>query len=81
MDLKNGKTRCKACYPCPMGVVGCEEDKEPHGHGSMQRCSECDAPFAYIHPHSSCCSRGTPVTDDVIHDENNLNIQLEYNRK
>jgi len=80
MVHENGKERCKACYPCPMGVVGCDEDKTPHGHGSMQRCEECGVPYAYIHPHSNICSKGTPIKMDVVHDEYYLNIQLGYTR-
>lgn len=80
MVHKNGKERCNACFPCPMGVVGCGEDKVPHGHGSTQRCPECNVPYTYVHPHSNCCSRGTPINDDVMHDENHLNIQLEWKK-
>ncbi len=78
MKSKDGKKRCKACYPCPMGVVGCDEDNEPHGHGSAQRCPECGVPFAYVHPHSNCCSKGTAINDDVDHDEYHLKKQLEW---
>lgn len=74
------KHRCKACYPCPMGVVGCNEDSKPHGHGSSKRCEECGVPYAYVHPHSNICSKGTPIGDDVRHDERNLNRQLEWTK-
>lgn len=80
MAHDNGKERCKACYPCPMGVVGCDEDSKPHGHGNMQRCPECGVPYAYIHPHSNICSMGTPINMDVIHDEYYLNMQLGHTR-
>jgi len=78
MKSKDGKKRCKACYPCPMGVIGCDEDNEPHGHGSAQRCPECGVPFAYVHPHSNCCSKRTVINDDVEHDEYQLKKQLEW---
>jgi len=80
MANENGKERCKACYPCPMGVVGCGEDNIPHGHGSSQRCPECDVPYAYIHPHSNFCSRGTPINTEVVHDDYHLKMQLKWQK-
>ena len=79
-DAQNVKPRCKACYPCPMGVIGCEEDRKPHGHGSLQRCPECGVPYTYIHPHSNVCSKGTVVSGDVMHDEYQLHRQLEWTK-
>lgn len=75
------KSRCKACFPCPMGVVGCDMDNSPHGHGSTKRCEECGIPFTYIHPHSNICSRGTAISDDVRHDEWYLHRQLEWKKE
>jgi len=80
MAQENGKERCKACYPCPMGVVGCGEDVKPHGHGNTQKCPECGVPYTYIHPHSNICSRGTPINMDVAHSEYYLNMQLEWKK-
>lgn len=79
-DAQKLKPRCKACYPCCMGVVGCDEDRKPHGHGSLKRCSECGVPYAYVHPHSNVCSLGTVVTGDIMHDEHNLHRQLEWTK-
>lgn len=70
------KPRCKACVECPMGVVGCEWDDKPHGHGCAQICPECGISYYRIHPHSNTCSRATPVTDDVRHDEHNMKRQF-----
>lgn len=28
------RSRCKACYPCCIGVVGCDRDDNSHGHGT-----------------------------------------------
>jgi hypothetical protein len=80
MVPESGKERCKACYPCPMGVVGCDEDREPHGHGGTRICQECGVPYAYVHPHSKFCSNGTPINMDVVHDEYHMNIQLEWKK-
>ena len=79
-DAQKVKPRCKACYPCPMGVVGCDDDSKPHGHGSLQRCPECGVLYAYVHPHSNVCSLGTAVRGDVMHDERKLHIQLEWTK-
>jgi len=79
MVIKEGekqKPRCNACVECPMGVVGCEWDDKPHGHGSGQTCSECGITYYRVHPHSNTCSRATPVTDDVRHDEHNMKRQF-----
>jgi len=72
------KKRCLACYECPMGVVGCDDERQPHGHGSATECPECGVPFYKIHPHSTVCPRGTPVTDDVKHDEYHMKHQLRW---
>ncbi len=80
MTHKNEKERCKACYPCPMGVVGCDDNREPHGHGGTQKCPECGVSYAYVHPHSNACSKGTPISRDVEHDEYYLNRQLGYTK-
>ncbi len=77
---KTTKSRCKACFPCPMGVVGCDVDSSPHGHGSTKRCEECGVPYTYVHPHSSICSQGIAVSGDVRHDEWHLRRQLEWKR-
>lgn len=45
-DAQKTKPRCKACYPCPMRVVGCDEDIKPHSHGSSKRCPECGGMFS-----------------------------------
>jgi hypothetical protein len=74
------KPRCKACYPCPMGVVGCDEDSRPHGHGSSKRCPECGVPYVDIHPHSNVCSLGTPIDSGMMHDEHSLHRQLEWTK-
>lgn len=79
-QVKSVKHRCNACYPCPMGVVGCDMDSDPHGHGSTKRCTECGAPYTYIHPHSNVCPQGTVVSDDVRHDEWHLRRQLEWKK-
>lgn len=75
------KTRCRACYPCPMGVTGCDVDSKPHGHGCARRCPECGVPYAYVHPHSNVCSMGTPIDTGVMHDEDNLRMQLEWKKE
>jgi len=74
------KHRCKACYPCPMGVVGCDSDSRPHGHGSSKRCPECGVPYDYVHPHSNVCSLGTPIENDVMHDDHHLKRQLGWTK-
>lgn len=74
------KPRCKACFPCPMGVVGCDEDRRPHGHGCSKRCPECDVPYVDVHPHSNVCSLGTSIEHNVRHDEHNLHRQLEWTK-
>jgi hypothetical protein len=79
-DAQEIKHRCKACCPCPMGVVGCDSDSEPHGHGSTKRCSECGVPYTYVHPHSNVCSLGTPIEDNVRHDDYHLRRQLEWKK-
>ena len=79
-DAQGIKPRCKACYPCPMGVVGCDSDSRPHGHGSSKRCPECGVPYDYVHPHSNVCSLGTPIDSGVIHDEHNAHRQLEWTK-
>lgn len=79
-DRKVVKNRCKACFPCPMGVVGCPNDLKPHGHGSGQVCEECGVPYYKVHPHSSVCSRGTPITDDVVHSEYHMKNQLQWKK-
>lgn len=79
-QTKSLKPRCKACCPCPMGVVGCDMDSNPHGHGSAKRCAECGVPYTYIHPHSNVCSQGTIVSEDVRHDEYHLRRQLEWTK-
>lgn len=79
-NMKNMKPRCKACYPCPMGVVGCDEDRKPHGHGSSKRCAECGVPYVDVHPHSNVCSLGTPIDSKMMHDEHNLHRQLEWTK-
>lgn len=79
-DAQKLKPRCKACYPCPMGVVGCDEDSKPHGHGSAKRCPECGVLYDYVHPHSNVCSLGTPIDNGVIHDEHNVHRQLEWTK-
>ncbi len=63
-----------------MGVIGCDDERIPHGHGSGQECPECGEQFYKIHTHSSVCSRGTPVTDDVEHDERHMKHQLRYKK-
>lgn len=75
------KPRCKACCPCCMGVVGCDNDNKPHGHGCSERCSECGVPYVDVHPHSHVCSKGTPIGYDVSHDERNLHYQLEWKKE
>ncbi len=72
------KPRCKACHPCPMGVVGCEIDSKPHGHGGAQICPICGVPYYKVHPHSNVCPSGTPVEDNVKHDEYHLKWQLKW---
>lgn len=72
------KPRCKACYECPMGVIGCEWDDKPHGHGCGQRCQECGVTYYHVHPHSNVCSRGTPVTNNVRHDYSHMKHQLKW---
>ena len=79
-DAQKIKPRCVACYPCVLGVVGCDEDRKPHGHGSSQRCPECGVPYAYVHPHSNVCSKGIIVSGDVMHDEYQLHRQLEWKK-
>lgn len=75
------KPRCTACCECPMGVVGCDGPRIPHGHGSAKNCPECGVPYAYVHPHSNVCSKGTPISEDVRHDEHNLYRQLKWVRE
>lgn len=79
-DAQKIKPRCKACYPCPMGVVGCDSDSRPHGHGSAKRCPECGVPYTYVHPHSNVCSLGTPIDNNVMHDDNQLRRQLGWTK-
>lgn len=79
-DVQKKKPRCKACYPCPMGVVGCDSDRKPHGHGSSKRCPECGVPYDYVHPHSNICSLGTPIEDGVMHDDYHMRRQLEWKK-
>lgn len=79
-DAQGIKPRCKACCPCPMGVVGCDEDRKPHGHGSSKRCPECGVPYVDIHPHSNVCSLGIPIDSGLMHDEHNLHRQLEWTK-
>lgn len=79
-DAQKTKPRCKACYPCPMGVVGCDSDSKPHGHGSTKRCPECGVPYAYVHPHSNVCSLGSVVDNDVMHDDYHMRRQLEWKK-
>ena len=74
------KPRCKACYPCAMGVVGCDMDSSPHGHGSTRICEECGVPYTYIHPHSDICSQGTIVNEDIRHDDYHLRRQLGWKK-
>lgn len=69
-----------ACSECPMGVTGCDNDRNPHGHGSGQECPECGVPFYKIHPHSNICSRATPAKDDVKHNEHHMKWQLRWGR-
>lgn len=76
MKDKKELERCKACYPCSMGVVGCDDDRKPHGHGGSKKCDECGVLYYRVHPHSQVCSKAIPVSDDVIHDEHNLKYQL-----
>ncbi len=78
--VRGTKPRCKACYPCPMGVVGCDSDNKPHGHGSAKRCPECGVPYAYVHPHSKFCSLRIPIEDNVIHDDYHMQKQLEWKK-
>jgi hypothetical protein len=80
-DAQEIKLRCEACYPCPMGAVGCNEDRKPHGHGSSKRCPECGVPYVDVHPHSNVCSLGTPIDTRMMHDEHNLHIQLEWTKE
>jgi len=61
-----------------MGVVGCDNDTVPHGHGGGKVCSECGVPYYKVHPHSKVCSKGTPVMNDVKHDEYHLERQMEW---
>lgn len=79
-EREKEKPRCLACSDCPMGVIGCDDDRSPHGHGSGQECPECGVPFYKVHPHSNVCSRGTPVTDDVRHDEYHMKHQLRWRK-
>ncbi len=78
--VRDTKPRCKACYPCPMGVVGCDSDNKPHGHGGAKRCPECGVPYAYVHPHSKFCSLRIPIEDNVIHDDYHMQKQLEWKK-
>lgn len=73
------KERCKACFPCPMGVVGCRYDDIPHGHGGAQECKLCGVPYYQVHPHSNVCPSGTSIEDDVKHDEYQMKWQLRWN--
>ena len=75
---RNKKPRCLACYACPMGVVGCDDDRIPHGHGGGTVCEECGIPYYKVHPHSRFCSKGTPITNDVEHDAYILRWQLRW---
>lgn len=79
-DAQKIKPLCKACNPCCMGVVGCDNDSKPHGHGCAERCSECGVPYVDVHPHSSVCSLGTPIDSGVRHDEHNIHRQLEWTK-
>lgn len=74
--VEKEKPRCTACFPCPMGIIGCEWNDVPHGHGCGQTCTECGVTYYKVHPHSKC-SKGTPVRDDVKHDEKRMKSQLE----
>lgn len=74
---ESDKPRCLACSECPMGVIGCNDERKPHGHGSAQECPECGVSFYKVHPHSSVCPRGTPVADDVRHTEYHMKHQLK----
>jgi len=77
--IKEGeKPRCLACSDCPMGVVGCDDDRKPHGHGSTQECPECGVPFYKVHPHSSVCTKGTPIVNNVRHEEWHMKHQLRW---
>lgn len=78
IGVREYKPRCKACYECPMGVVGCEWDDKPHGHGCAQTCTECGVTYYHVHPHSNVCSRGTPVTNDVKHHYSHMKHQLKW---
>ncbi len=80
MQMKSIRPRCNACHPCVMGVVGCDMDNNPHGHGSTKRCEECGVPYTYIHPHSKVCSQGTVISKDVVHDEYHLHRQLGWKK-
>ena len=79
-DVQKIKSRCMACCPCVMGVVGCDNDNNPHGHGSTRRCDECGVPYVDVHPHSNICSKGTVVSEDARHDEYQLHRQLEWTK-
>lgn len=74
------KKRCLACSECPMGVIGCDDERKPHGHGCGQECPECGVPYYHIHPHSNICSKGTPITDDVEHVESHMKHQLRWGK-
>lgn len=71
------KPRCKACVSCVMGVMGCDGSDNPHGHGCTQICGICGIAYYHVHPHSNLCPSGTPVEDNVKHDEDNLRRQLQ----
>ncbi len=79
-DAQKIKSKCMACQPCCMGVVGCDNESRPHGHGCAERCPECGVPYVDVHPHSKVCSRGTPIDDNVAHDDHQLRRQLGWTK-
>ncbi len=81
-NLNNvGKKRCLACTECSMGVIGCNDNNTPHGHGCAKNCPECGVPFIDAHPHSNVCSKGTPITDGVMHNNAHMRHQLKWKKE